>query len=110
MLYARWDKGATSRTLVLQFHATRQEVIKKDFPTKQATWNPQDYALYLAPTSLGPIDGEVQALAEKSFHLQTIICLQDANGFRRYFFNLLLPQGPSAYNRKRTAISAVLFY
>ena len=65
MLYARWDKGATSRKLVLQFHATRQEVIKKDFPAKQATWNAQDYALYLAPTSLGPIDGEVQALAEK---------------------------------------------
>jgi len=65
ILYARWNKGATSRKLVLQFHATRQEVVKKDFSTTEAAWNPKDYALYLAPTSLGPIDGEVQALAEK---------------------------------------------
>ena len=65
MLYARWDKGASSRKLVLRFHATRKEVVKKDFPAKEAAWNPTDYAPYLAPTSLGPIDGEVKSLADK---------------------------------------------
>ena len=65
MLYARWDKGTASRKLVMTFHATRQEVVKKDFPANEAAWDPTDYALYLSPTSLGPIDGPVKALADK---------------------------------------------
>lgn len=64
MLYARWDKGTASRKLVLSFHAVRREVVKKDFPAKEGTWDPADYALYLAPTSLGPIDGPVKELAD----------------------------------------------
>ncbi|KJS00923.1 MAG: transglutaminase [Desulfobulbaceae bacterium BRH_c16a] len=65
MLYARWDKGAASRKLVLSFHAVRQEVVKKDFPEKEGGWDPTDYALYLEPTSLGPIDGPVKVLADE---------------------------------------------
>ncbi len=65
ILYAHWNKRAGSRKLVLSFHVTRKEVVKKDFPAKEAAWNPSDYALYLAPTSLGPIDGEVKTLADK---------------------------------------------
>lgn len=64
ILYASWDKGAASRKLVLTFHATRKEVVKRDFPSKEGAWEPKDYALYLAPTSLGPIDGPVKALAD----------------------------------------------
>lgn len=65
ILYASWDKGATSRKLQLSFHAVRQEVVKKDFPAKEGTWEPADYARYLAPTSLGPIDGPVKALVDR---------------------------------------------
>lgn len=65
MLYARWEKGANSRTLKLNFSVTRQEVVRKDFPKLEAAWDPADYALYLTPTSLGPIDGVVKELADK---------------------------------------------
>ncbi len=65
MLYARWDKDTTSRKLVFSFHALRNEVVKKDFPKKEGTWDPADYKLYLSPTSLGPIDGVVKDLADK---------------------------------------------
>jgi len=65
MLYARWNEDAGSRKLVLSFHATRQEVVKKDFPKQEAAWDPAEYADYLGPTSLGPIDGVVKDLADK---------------------------------------------
>lgn len=65
MLYAHWEKGATARKLVLSFAVTRKEVVRKDFPQDEAAWDPADYALYLAPTSLGPIDGVVKELADK---------------------------------------------
>jgi len=64
ILYARWNPGTTSRKLILSFHATRLEVVKRDFPHRETAWNPKDYAQYLAPTSLGPIDGEVKKLAD----------------------------------------------
>ncbi len=65
ILYARWNKGAKSRKLVFTFSVTRNEVVKKDFPQKEPAWDPADYALYLKPTSLGPIDGVVKDLADK---------------------------------------------
>lgn len=65
ILYARWNKGTKSRKLTLSFHVVRQEVIRKNFPDKEAAWNPADYKMYLAPTSLGPIDGQVKILADQ---------------------------------------------
>ncbi len=63
MLYARWDKGMSSRKLILSFHVVRNEVVRRNFPDTEAAWDPADYGLYLAPTSLGPIDGPVKELA-----------------------------------------------
>jgi len=65
MLFARWGSGATSRKLSFAFAVERDEVIRRDFPAREAAWDPADYALYLAPTSLGPLDGPVKALADK---------------------------------------------
>jgi transglutaminase-like putative cysteine protease len=65
ILYARWDKEDASRKLTLTFHAVRQEVERRDFPAKEVAWDPADYAMYLAPTSLGPIDGQVKILADE---------------------------------------------
>lgn len=64
-LYARWDKGTASRKLTLTFNVVRQEVVRRDFPTREAVWDPADYAMYLAPTSRGPIDGQVKILADQ---------------------------------------------
>ena len=65
MLYARWDKNAACRNLTFSFHAEREEVSRRDFPSHEAAWDPSDYALYLAPTRLGPLNGEVKKLADK---------------------------------------------
>ncbi|MFZ5762496.1 MAG: transglutaminase-like domain-containing protein [Thermodesulfobacteriota bacterium] len=65
LLYARWGKGAASRKLTFTFQARRQEVVRRDFPRREAAWDKGDYALYLAPTRLGPIDGEVKKLAAR---------------------------------------------
>ncbi|KAA0891670.1 transglutaminase domain-containing protein [Oryzomonas rubra] len=64
MLYARWNKGATSRKLTFSFKAERSEVIRRDFPAVEGAWNRADFAQYLAATSLGPLDGEVGKLAK----------------------------------------------
>jgi transglutaminase-like putative cysteine protease len=64
MLYARWDKQAKSRKLTFSFHVVRREVIKKDFPAKEASWDPADYAMFLEPTKSGPINGMVKELAD----------------------------------------------
>ena len=63
ILYARWDAGKKTRKLDFSFDVKRHEVIRRDFPKNEAQWDPADYALYLAPTRLGPIDGEVKKLA-----------------------------------------------
>lgn len=64
MLYARWPENSLSRKLVFTFHVVRREVIRQDFPVKEGGWSPRDYELYLQPTRLGPIDGEVKKLAD----------------------------------------------
>jgi transglutaminase-like putative cysteine protease len=64
ILYTRWDKGVASRKLTLSFQVVRKEVVRRNFPVEEAAWNQVDYARYLAPTSLGPIDGQVKELAD----------------------------------------------
>ncbi|NOX25918.1 MAG: transglutaminase domain-containing protein, partial [Deltaproteobacteria bacterium] len=63
ILYAEWPAGAKSRRLTFSFKAVRQEVARRDFPATATAWNPADYAMWLAPSSLGPIDGPVKTLA-----------------------------------------------
>ncbi|HEY5973761.1 MAG TPA: transglutaminase domain-containing protein, partial [Geobacteraceae bacterium] len=65
ILYAAWGKDAGSRTLTLSFSAERQEVRRREFPAIEPSWNRADFAEYLKPTSLGPIDGEVLKLANR---------------------------------------------
>jgi transglutaminase-like putative cysteine protease len=63
ILFALWDESARSRKLTLSFSAQRREVIRRDFPSKEAPWDAADYSQYLAPTSLGPVDGAVKELS-----------------------------------------------
>lgn len=63
VLYAEWGKGAASRKLTYSFAVEREEIQLRNLPTREPAWNPGDYAEYLKPTSLGPVDGEVKKLA-----------------------------------------------
>jgi transglutaminase-like putative cysteine protease len=65
ILFAAWDKDAGSRRLTLSFAAERKEVIRRDFPATEPSWDRTSFQPYLGATSLGPIDGEVKNLADK---------------------------------------------
>lgn len=65
ILFARWDKDAKSRKMTLAFSAKRREVTRKDFPRSEPCWDASAFKPYLGATRLGPIDGEVKALAMK---------------------------------------------
>jgi len=65
MLYARWEKGAQNRKLSFSFRADRKEVIRRDFPQKEAPWDSADYSRYLAPTKYAPLDGDIRLQAAK---------------------------------------------
>jgi len=64
ILYARWTADAKSRKLSFSFSVDRQEIRQTNLPIEEPVWNRADYAEYLKPTSLGPIDGEVRKLAD----------------------------------------------
>lgn len=65
MLHVRWPAATEQRLLSLSYDAQRSESILRDFPSAAANYDPRDYALYLAPTNLGPIDGQVKELADE---------------------------------------------
>lgn len=65
ILYATWPEGSKERTLTLTFNAERLEQVRRDFPTEPAAYDPRDFEIYLAATSLGPVTGEVKKLAEE---------------------------------------------
>lgn len=65
ILYAEWPQDAKSRKLTLSFMAERQEISHKDLPQKEPAWDPADYKMYLTPTRLGPVSGEVKKLADQ---------------------------------------------
>ena len=64
ILYAEWPVHAKSRKLSFSAAVDRKEVRQKNLPATEPAWNRADYAEYLKPTSLGPIDGEVKKLAD----------------------------------------------
>jgi transglutaminase-like putative cysteine protease len=64
ILYARWPVGVKSRKLSFSFSVDRQDIRQTNLPTIEPAWNRGDYAEFLKPTSLGPIDGEVRKLAD----------------------------------------------
>ncbi len=64
VLYAEWPQESKSRKLTLAFEVERDELRRGVLPTSEPAWNPDDYAEYLAPTSLGPTDGAVKVLAD----------------------------------------------
>jgi transglutaminase-like putative cysteine protease len=60
-----WPKETGSRKLAFSFHVERKEITQRNLPDKEPSWNRSDYAEYLQPTSLGPLDGEVKKQADR---------------------------------------------
>ncbi len=73
MLHARWDKDSASRKLIFSFKVDRKEVLHRDLPETEPTWNPADFAQWLGATALGPVDGDVKVLAESITAGQTTV-------------------------------------
>ncbi len=65
VLHVFWPEETRERHFSLSFHAVREEQVRRDFPVREAAYDPRDYALYLAPTTLGPTTGEVKKLADE---------------------------------------------
>lgn len=63
MLFVRWNSDSKSRNLTFLFAVERREVIRRDLPEKEASWDPADYRRYLMPTSLAPDTNPVKELA-----------------------------------------------
>ena len=65
MLFVTWPATTKERKLSLSFDVERQEQVRRDFPAAEAAYDPRDYALFLAPTTLGPLEGPVKKLADR---------------------------------------------
>ena len=65
MLHARWPAGKENRTLTFSYRVERMERRHPDLTRPETPWDPADYAPWLAPTRLAPLDGPVKALADK---------------------------------------------
>jgi transglutaminase-like putative cysteine protease len=66
MLFAKWNKDAVSRKLTYSFAVQREEIQLRNLPlpVNEPKWNSADYAEYLKPTSIGPVNGEVKKLSD----------------------------------------------
>ena len=64
MLHAYWPAETADRTLTFSYRVARLERREIDLPKTEAPWSPKDYARWLAPTRLAPLDGPVKALAD----------------------------------------------
>jgi hypothetical protein len=106
ILFARWDKEAKSRKMTLSFHAERQEVVRKEFPHSEPSWDPTAFKKYLKATSLGPIDGEVKKLAlDITGERKTVLGKNKSNLRLDLFQYLPRPQYSRMRNRRRKLFS-----
>ncbi len=72
MFYVHWPATSKNRVLTFSFDVTRDE-IRRDLDAPETVWDPRDYAADLAPTTLGPTDGEIKKLADTITAGQTTV-------------------------------------
>ncbi|HEY3491194.1 MAG TPA: transglutaminase domain-containing protein [Candidatus Deferrimicrobiaceae bacterium] len=65
LLYAEWNGPSKERTLSYTFRASRREVTTKDFPSKELSFAPSEFARELAPNSLGSTTGQAKEFAAR---------------------------------------------
>lgn len=64
ILYAEWKNPMNNRTLSYTFYVRRKELVRKDFPRNEPSFNKKEFERYLTPTSLSPTSGKVKETAE----------------------------------------------
>lgn len=64
LLYAEWNNPIKDRNLTYTFTITRKELIRKDFPKGESSFNQKEFEKYLTATSLSPTVGKVKEKAE----------------------------------------------
>ncbi|HLA27838.1 MAG TPA: transglutaminase domain-containing protein [Syntrophales bacterium] len=64
LLYADWNNPTKDRHLTYTFTITREEIVRKDFPKGELSFNQKEFEKYLVATSLGPTVGKVKEKAE----------------------------------------------
>ncbi len=65
ILYAEWNGKKKERLLTYRFKIKRKEVITKDFPKKELPFSKDEFAIYLRPSKMMPLEGKVREYAEK---------------------------------------------
>jgi transglutaminase-like putative cysteine protease len=64
-LYAEWNGPVQERKLLFSFKVKRKELVTKNFPKKETPFSPDEFKVYLGPTSLGRTEGRVKEYALK---------------------------------------------
>jgi transglutaminase-like putative cysteine protease len=64
ILYAEWKNPMNNRTLTYTFKARRKELVRKDIPRNEPSFNKKEFEKYLTPTNLSPTSGKVKEAAE----------------------------------------------
>lgn len=65
ILYAEWKGKEKDRKLTYIFKVKRKEVVNKDFPEKEAPLSKKEFAKYLKPATMLPLDGKVKEYSQK---------------------------------------------
>ncbi len=65
ILFAEWLGNKKERLLTYRFKVRRKEVVTKDFPKKELPFSKNEFADYLKPSKMMPLDGKVAEYAEK---------------------------------------------
>ena len=63
ILFAGWNMINEAPELTLRFKASRDEVVKNDFPEKEGKWSRSDYSDYLKSYRLSPLNLQVRELS-----------------------------------------------
>ena len=65
ILFVQWDGGTKNPKMTLRFRASRDEIVRKDFPEKEAQWSKSDYSEYFKQYRLSPMNKKVKDLSNQ---------------------------------------------
>lgn len=64
LLFVKWNNPNKDRNLTYTFTITRKEIVRKNFPKDEPSFNQKEFEKYLVATSFGPTVGKVKEKAE----------------------------------------------
>ena len=65
ILFVQWDGRIKNPKMTLQFRASRDEIVRKDFPEKEAPWSKSDYLEYFKSYRLSSLNKQVKDLSNE---------------------------------------------